>query len=419
MASPICGYHLTAKAVSFGKGQSAVHTAAYNARSKPLEHERESKQTNDYTKAGGLLLSFIMAPNEAKAWAQDRQELWNRAEASERQWNGQPARNVVVAFPHQLDQQQREWLIKDFVREQFVRKGMVADVNIHAPHPGRNERNFHAHILLTMRELDGEDFARTKNREWNRTETLERWRERWAEMGGRALERAGHQIEADRWRHGHKELPAQREAALERGDLEFAEAINREPTQHRGPNIDAMERKGMQTERGNIHRDTFDRAAELADWKAELVSIEREIALEQQRQAERMNAAETREMEEHGKRRVLNVGDRWIQGPQTGRMVEHHEWATEQAKYVHAVPGDDDHPARQQEERSRLEAASGGSSSSQKKQGNSEIDLDRFRADPDYRREITASLAQQRREQREQQRSNQEREPREREDRQR
>ena len=27
-----CGYHCTAKPVSFGKGQSAVHTAAYNAR---------------------------------------------------------------------------------------------------------------------------------------------------------------------------------------------------------------------------------------------------------------------------------------------------------------------------------------------------------------------------------------------------
>jgi hypothetical protein len=64
-------------------------------------------------------------------------------------------------------------------------------------------------------------------------------------MGARALERAGYEIEADRWRHGHRDLPEQREEALKRGDHEYAEAINREATKHRGPQVDAMERKGV------------------------------------------------------------------------------------------------------------------------------------------------------------------------------
>ena len=48
-----------------------------------------------------------------------------------------------------------------------------------------------------MRELDGDQFAKTKNRDWNKREQLEQWRERWAEMGARALEPAGHHIEAE------------------------------------------------------------------------------------------------------------------------------------------------------------------------------------------------------------------------------
>jgi hypothetical protein len=377
MASPTCGYHLTAKAVSFGKGQSAVHRAAYNARCQ-LRDERNQKETNDYSRASALLFSGIFAPKDAPEWAKDREQLWNRAEAAERQWNGQPARNLDMAFPDKLNQQQREWLIKDFVREQFVRKGMVADVNIHAPHPGGDERNYHAHVMLTMREIDGEGFAKTKNRDWNRKETLETWRERWAEMGGRALERAGYQIEADRWRNGHRTLSEQREAALKMGDREYAEAINREATQHRGPNIGAMERKGIETERGNIHRDTEERGAQLGVMKSQLEDLDREIEEETRR------------------------GGRWVDGPQRGGMVEHQSWAQEEVRAR-------SERRRQEEQALRPEKQTDGQ----------EIDLTRFRSDPDYRREITAGLAQKRREQRDQQRSNQEREPREREDRQR
>ena len=86
---------------------------------------------------------------------------------------------------------------------------------------------------------------------------LEQWREKWAEMGARALERAGHEIEADRWREGHRPLPAQREAALTRGDHEYAEAITRDATTHCGPQVDAMQRKGMEIELGNAYRDAI------------------------------------------------------------------------------------------------------------------------------------------------------------------
>ena len=277
-----CGYHFTASPVSFGKGQSAVHKAAYNARC-ALSDERNGRQTRDYLYLGEPIFSGIFAPPNAPSWVKDREQLWNKAEAAERQKiNGQPARNIEFAFPHQMEEKQREWLLKDFVREQFVRAGMIADVSIHNPHPDGDQRNVHAHVLLTMRELEGENFARTKNRDWNTKEQLGQWRERWAEKGARALERAGHKLEAERWRNGHLTLPEQRKAALARGDVEFAAGLDRQPTTHRGPYVDAVTRKGKNTERVAAFEETNRDNAELVKLKAELAEVQAQIAAERE-----------------------------------------------------------------------------------------------------------------------------------------
>ena len=237
-----CGYHFTAKPIKFGAGQSAVNTAAYNSRSK-LDDERQDCETKDYSKKGATEFSGIFAPKDAPDWTQDRSELWNRAEAAERQKNGQPARNVILSFPHEIDEQGRKWLVKDFAREQFARQGMIADVNLHPPDKGGDQRNYHAHILLTMRKLDGDDFAKTKCRDWNSKEQLHEWRAQWANKCGNALKKAGYEVEAERWRHGYETLPKQREAALERGDKEFVERLGEIPTRHKGQKTTAQERQ--------------------------------------------------------------------------------------------------------------------------------------------------------------------------------
>jgi hypothetical protein len=295
-----CGYHCTAKPLSFGRGQSAVHTAAYNARTQ-LEHEREDKLTKDYGKSHGApLFTGIFAPEGAPEWARDREQLWNRAEAAERQKvNGQPARNLIVAFPQELDQREREWLLKDFAREEFARRGMIADVAMHEPDKHGDQRNFHAHILLTMRKLDGDEFAKTKCREWNSKEQLEAWREGWAERGAKALHRAGHPIEAERWRHGHETLAAQRTAAVARGDMEYADSIQREATIHKGPKLSGMERRSGREAAGDRLdelRGILDRNEIRLDMKAlerELRALEKEQAKQQvQADATRAGAAE-------------------------------------------------------------------------------------------------------------------------------
>ncbi len=274
-----CGYHCTAKPLSFGKGQSAVHTAAYNAREQ-LYQEREGRKTRDYSREGEVLFEGIFAPEGAPEWTHDRQELWNRAEAAERQRNGQPARNMIVGLPHELNQQQREWMVKDFAREAFARKGMIADVAMHAPDAKGDERNYHAHILLTMRKLDGDAFAKTKCRDWNQKEQLGEWRAQWAEKGAKALHRAGYPVAAERWRHGHKTYAEQRAAALERGDKEFAESLgNREPTFHKGVKSTALERSGGSNERLERLREVVARN----DIRLELAALDGQVqALQQQ-----------------------------------------------------------------------------------------------------------------------------------------
>jgi MobA/MobL family len=288
----MASFHLSAKAVSFGKGQSAVATAAYNARTR-LYNERNGCKTNDYSRASAVAFTGIFAPKDAPAWARDREQLWNRAEASERQRNGQPARNVEFSLPHELTDEQRARLVKDIVREAWVCKGMVADVAIHRPHRKSDERNHHVHVLLTMKAITAEGFAATKNREWNSRASLEGWREKVAILGARALERAGFETEAQRFRHGHETLEKQKAAALALGDTEFAAGLDREPSRHVGPTATAMERKGIKTERGDLNRAVQERNRERAGLEKELKEIngqidsERREAWIEQKQGER------------------------------------------------------------------------------------------------------------------------------------
>jgi hypothetical protein len=134
---------------------------------------------------------------------------------------------------------------------------MVADVCIHAPGKDSDERNHHAHILLTMREIGPDGFG-AKVREWNSKEQLEQWREAWERTANRYLEKHGHEARVDR------------RTLKEQG-------IEREATTHRGPNVDAMEKDGISTERGKEWREAQQRKSELDELVAELAALENEI----------------------------------------------------------------------------------------------------------------------------------------------
>jgi hypothetical protein len=277
---PAVAYHCQAKVISRSAGQSAVAAAAYRTGLK-LEDERYGK-TQDYSRKNGVEFVYHAVPANAPAWAQDVGQAWNAIEREENRKNSTLAREYVAAFPHQLTAEQRQWMVKDFVREEFTRKGLIATAAIHAPGQEGDQRNYHAHIMFSDRPIDENGFAKTKDRSFtefeSRKDTLEHAREKWATLGARQLERAGYSVEAERWRHGHQTLKEQTAQAEARGDLDYAEAIrDREGTKHLGVTATAMERDGRESDRGNINRELMGQQAEVTALDLELQAVHRQM----------------------------------------------------------------------------------------------------------------------------------------------
>lgn len=199
-------YHFDASVISRSKGRSATAASAYRTAAKIEDHR--TGEVHDYTRKGGVLHTEIIAPDNAPAWVHDRSALWNGVEAIERRKDSQVAREVRVALPSELSTEQNAALVRAFVQEQFVARGMIADVALHAPGREGDQRNHHAHIMLTTRDVGPEGFG-AKNCDWNAKPLLLEWRESWAKHVNDTLERCDIHERVD-----HRTLVAQREEAL-------------------------------------------------------------------------------------------------------------------------------------------------------------------------------------------------------------
>jgi hypothetical protein len=258
-------YHFSAKMISRSTGRSAVAAAAYRTAER-IEDQRQGLE-HDYSNRRGVLYTEILAPDGTPEPLRNRATLWNAVEQVERRKDAQLAREVTVALPHELTDAQRTSLVRSFVQSAFVDRGMIADVALHAPGQEGDERNHHAHIMLTTRSISTDGFG-GKDRSWNSKELLAEWRESWAEHANAYLR----EIEAVR-EIDHRSLEAQREEkldlkeqALERGDTKAAhelaiEAVelNRDPLPDIGWKAWGMERRGIQTTAGDLWRDTYGR----------------------------------------------------------------------------------------------------------------------------------------------------------------
>lgn len=159
-------YRLSAGVVQRSKGHSAVAAAAYRAGEDI--HDERLGVTHRYERKKDVLKSEIFAPEGTPDWVFDRAKLWNEMEGAERQKNGQPAREVVLSMPRELSDSENWKLVKKFVIDEFVSKGMIADVSYHKPAASDGNSNPHVHILMTMRRVEDGSISTRKERQWNR-----------------------------------------------------------------------------------------------------------------------------------------------------------------------------------------------------------------------------------------------------------
>ena len=274
-------FHFNISIISRGKGKSAVASAAYISCEK-LTNEWDGV-THDYHNKKGLGHKEIFLPENAPKEFLDRSTLWNSLELNEKAINAQLARNFIIALPKELSLEENKELIREFIQENFVSKGMIADLAIHQENDEGNG-NIHAHIMTTVRPFnqDGTWGAKSKKEylldeqgnkilgkngkpktrkidltDWNNKDNAEKWREHFATLCNQYLEKAGEQKRVD-----HRSYKRQGKEEI--------------PTIHLGASASALERKGVETEKGNINREikkhnsivkaVRERIAELTSW---------------------------------------------------------------------------------------------------------------------------------------------------------
>lgn len=141
-------YHCSIKVVSRAGGCSAVATAAYRAGEKL--YNEETGLTHDFTNKSGVVMNEIILPDNAPRRYLDRQILWNEVQQIEKRSDAQFAREVEVALPNEMTREQQIECVRNFIRDNFVSQGMIADWALH----DKGDGNPHAHILLTLRGID-------------------------------------------------------------------------------------------------------------------------------------------------------------------------------------------------------------------------------------------------------------------------
>lgn len=329
-------YHLSVKVISRGDGRSAVACAAYRSGEKLVCDYYEKEQ--DYTKKTGVEFTNIYAPSNTNPELLDRQTLWNTVEKVERRKDAVLAREFEIAFPCELNAEQRKQLLDELCQKLVEKYGVVVDAAIHAPHTdnGSDERNYHAHIMFTTRAInENGEFASKKYRDFSRdngTQEVCDWRENFADLCNKHLEQAGFDQRVD-----HRSYADQNKDYLE-------------PTIHEGPAVTAMRRKGIDTEISLNNDEIKVRNADAIERHEQIIKgLDQEIIVPQyinDQIAEFENELRLTESEEHellAEFASLDREEEELQTQQTQAIVDaydqflalQHEYQTYARKYYH------------------------------------------------------------------------------------
>ncbi|HEU6526386.1 TPA: MobA/MobL family protein, partial [Streptococcus pneumoniae] len=253
-------FHFSVNIISRGKGKSAVASAAYISGEK-IKNEWDGV-THDYTRKEKILVKNIILPDHIPKEFNDRSTLWNKVEMAEKNSNAQLARQFIIGLPKELSLSENKNLVERYIKENLTSQGMIVDYAIHDESQDKNG-NIHCHIMTIMRPINekGEFLAKSKKEyildekgekvlnkngkpktrkveltTWNDTGNVEKWRENFSDLCNKYLERAGAEKRVD-----HRSFKRQNSDYL--------------PTIHLGSAASAMERKGIETDKGNYNRE--------------------------------------------------------------------------------------------------------------------------------------------------------------------
>ena len=192
-------YLLSVKALSRSTGRSAIAAAAYRAGERlrdAVDFFKKRTIVHDYTKKGGVVASGIVLPSDAPAALSDRSVLWNTVERHEKRKDSRVAREVLIALPHELLAEQRHAATLELVNHLVNVYGVGADYAIHEPdnHKTADQRNHHAHILITTRSINEQGLSpkviAAFTDKVTGSETIGAIREVWEDICNTALEAA-------------------------------------------------------------------------------------------------------------------------------------------------------------------------------------------------------------------------------------
>lgn len=296
-------YRCSIKIVKRSAGKSVVNTASYISRER-LFDKRLSKTFNYSRNKDDILFSEIYLPDGAN-FPKDREHIWNKVEESEIRKDAQLARLIELNLPYQLSKAEMIETLERYVNSTFIPNRMIIDVNLHKP-SNEEGRNYHAHLLLTLRQVDNDKFESHKNRDWNKKSFIEKWRKNWALECSKTLMKAGLEKESKRWEHGHLTLDKQRIYALERDDTEYANICNKKPSKHKGGAILKLNQENISS---YVEHNVEDEYFEVSTLKIELsneLKREREL-LTTQRKELKVKINEYNSKANMIKQRELNV----------------------------------------------------------------------------------------------------------------
>ena len=254
-------FHFHVTQIKRSAGQSAVAAAAYRAGEKL--HSEYYGEDSDYTRKGGVICSEILLPSHAPPEHADHETLWNAVEKAERGKKAQLAYSFDIALQNEFSMQENIDLARQFLLDNFVNRGMVADFAVHQPDKEDGGiSNPHFHVMCPIRPMEPNGKWGNKQRreyvldehgervldeagnyvfnavpttDWGKPETLEAWRQAWAEMCNAKFAEKGLDCRID-----HRSFERQ--------------GVEQIPTQHEGPTVRAMEAKGIRTDKGDLNR---------------------------------------------------------------------------------------------------------------------------------------------------------------------